>query len=105
MYIPHVARGFTCADLRLLTQTCTENMAKSVWGTAYFVHDPDLECVAIWAPHSTLAQSPMLSISRFRRTGTYAAISGAHVIATAKTLEDVLKSLGLFGGDDTLLQP
>jgi len=93
MNIAYDARGFTCLDLSQIGRTHAEKMVKALWGPAWFVYDRDLEYVAIWGPYATLDQPPMLTISKFRRSSTYAASSGPHILATAKTLDELLRAL------------
>ena len=82
-------RGFTPSDLELLARLHGQGASKLLWGAARLVRDAHVHALAVWAPFAAAHFQPMLTILRFARSGTYAAMTGAHVLATGKSLAEI----------------
>jgi hypothetical protein len=85
--------GFTLADHSALERVAVQNSAAKLWGHNELIQERHADFLAVWHPGASPEDPPMLTIARFKRTGTYAAVTDACVLATAKTIGDVLRSL------------
>jgi hypothetical protein len=86
--------GFTEFDLATLNEFSALQMTERRWGRTQLVHGPFADFLAAWTPDAGNAELPHLTITRFRRTGTYALTVGAAVVATALTLDRILPHRG-----------
>ncbi len=85
-----VSSGFTEFDLATLNEFSAAQVAQRQWSRAHMVHGPFADFLAAWHVDAATAESPHLTIARFKRTGTYALTVGALVVATAATLDGIL---------------
>jgi hypothetical protein len=86
-------RGFSAADLALLNEVRSAGLARNRWTRAQIITDSFVDYLAAWDPQSDETDPPTLAIARFKRTGTYVLTVGTLVVATARTLGDVLPAL------------
>jgi hypothetical protein len=84
------ASGFTEFDLATLNAFSAAQLAERRWSRSHIVHGPFADYLAAWNGDAARAESPHLTIARFKRTGTYALTVGALVVATAATLDRIL---------------
>jgi hypothetical protein len=85
--------GFTTADLIALDEVRFAAIARQIWGRAQLVSNEFAHYLAIWRPGAGVAEPPGLALARFRKTGTYMLMIGATVVASGKSLRDVLPAL------------
>lgn len=85
--------GFTLADHSALERLAIQNSAARLWGHNELIREGHADFLAVWHPEASREDPPMLAIARFKRTGTYAVVTDDCVLATAKTIGDVLRSL------------
>lgn len=98
------AAGFTAADLAALGEVRAAALARRRWTRAEIIHDPFIDYLAAWHADSDAATPPTLAIARFKRTGTYALTVGSVVVATARTLGNILPAIhGLLQSSDSSL--
>jgi hypothetical protein len=86
-------RGFTPSDMELLARIHGQGASKLLWGAARLVRDAQVHALEVWAPFAAAHFRPMLTILRFARSGTYAALSGPHLLATGKSLSEIVPAL------------
>jgi hypothetical protein len=91
-------RGFTLSDRIVLDRLTAENNARRAWGVTAFISEDHADFLAVWSPASPSSGDSMVTFARFRRTGTYAAIAYDSVIATAGTVEELVRSTGFDAG-------
>ncbi|WP_207478164.1 hypothetical protein [Arenibaculum pallidiluteum] len=77
----------------LLESEIDQNLRARTWGRAEFVSEDHGDYIVVWEPDAADGDPPVFSIARFKRTGTYAAVKSACVLATAPTVEDVIRAL------------
>jgi len=82
--------GFTEFDLATLDEFRTAQVTQRRWSRAHIVQGPVADFLAAWQVDAADAESPHLTIVRFKRTGTYALTVGSLVVATAASLDRIL---------------
>jgi hypothetical protein len=94
---PAWGRGFTDADVQLLQEAHRCGMADRGWGRARFVLYPFAQYFAIWSADLAEQTPPVVSVVRFDRTGTYALLLNNRVVASGKSLNEILPTLAAAG--------
>jgi hypothetical protein len=92
--------GFTAADLIALGELHATATARHLWSRGEFVSNEFAHYLAVWGPQTDAADPPALALARFKKTGTYALTIGTTVVASGKSLSDVLPALSSGFGDD-----
>ena len=82
--------GFTEFDLATLNEFSAAQLTERRWSRAHVVQGPVADFLAAWQVDAADAESPHLTIVRFKRTGTYALTVGSLVVATAASLDRIL---------------
>ena len=86
--------GFTEFDLATLKEFSARELTERRWSRTQLVHGPFADFLAVWTTEAANAELPDLTITRFKRTGTYALTVGAAVVTTAAMLYVILPSHG-----------
>ena len=84
------SRGFSPNDLTLLAQIQARLTRQGTWGRARLVQDSVADFLAIWEAGADDDDSPVFAIARFKGTGTYALTRGEYLVATGRSLRDVV---------------
>lgn len=85
--------GFTLAD-RLALENARHQFAQAgLWGQCTLLREEHGDFLVVWDPGVPDDAPPKLSLIRFKATGTYAAVTDAGFLATATTVEDLLRAL------------
>jgi hypothetical protein len=92
--------GFTAADLIALGEVHATAMARQLWSRGEFVSNEFAHYLAVWGPQTTAADPPALALARFKKTGTYALTIGTTVVASGKSLNELLPALSSGLGDE-----
>jgi hypothetical protein len=85
--------GFTVADLVVLDEIHATAVTRRWWSRSHLVENEFAHYLAAWGPETGTADPPALVLARFRKTGTYALTIGSTVVASGKSLGDVLPAL------------
>jgi hypothetical protein len=85
--------GFTLADLILLDEIHATAVMRRWWCRGQIVENQFAHYLAAWGPGTGTAEPPALALARFRKTGTYVLTIGSTVVASGKSLSDVLPAL------------
>jgi hypothetical protein len=85
--------GFTAADLVLLGRVRAAAMARQIWSREQFVANEFAHYLAVWGPGAGAADPPSLVLARFKRTGTYALTMGTILIASGRSLAEVVRAI------------
>jgi hypothetical protein len=88
------SRGFSSSDLVLLTHIQAQQTRHGTWGRAQLVQDGPADFLAVWDADADEIDPPMLAIARFKSTGTYALTRGEYLVATGRTLREVVAAFG-----------
>jgi hypothetical protein len=82
--------GFTEFDLATLNAFSARQTVERRWSRTQLVRGPFADFLAVWTIEAGTAELPDLTITRFKRTGTYALTIGAAVVATGPMLDAIL---------------
>ena len=85
--------GFTAADLVLLGRVRAMAMARQIWSREQFVANEFAHYLAVWGPGAGATDPPSLALARFKRTGTYALTMGTILIASGRSLAEVVRAI------------
>ena len=85
--------GFTAADLVALGEIHAAAMTRRRWSRGQLVSNEFTHYLAAWGPQTGAVDPPALALARFKKTGTYVLTIGTTVVATGKSLNDVLPAL------------
>jgi hypothetical protein len=85
--------GFTEADLIALVNVHATAITRHFWGRARLISNEFAHYLAVWGPKTPDSAPPSLALARFKKTGTYVLTIGTTVVATGKSLDDVLPAL------------
>jgi hypothetical protein len=85
--------GFTAADLVVLDEIHATAVMRRWWRRGQLVENEFAHYLAVWGAETDAGDPPALALARFRKTGTYALTIGSTVVASGKSLSDVLPAL------------
>ena len=85
--------GFTAADLISLGEVEATAITRHIWGRAQFVSNEFAHYLAAWSTGASTPEPPALAVARFKKTGTYMLMIGTTVVASGRSLSDVLPAL------------
>lgn len=85
--------GFTAADLTMLSEVHSTAITQRWWRQGQMISQEFAQYFAGWTSTSVADGPPSIVLARFKKTGTYALIIDATVVATAATLGGVLPAL------------
>jgi hypothetical protein len=85
--------GFTAADLIALGEVHAAAITRRLWSRGQLVSNEFTHYLAAWGPDTHAADPPALALARFKKTGTYVLTIGTTVVASGKSLSDVLPAL------------
>ena len=97
------SHGFTPSDLALLQRIQTQQARSGAWGRIQLVQEGPSDFLAVWEPDAEDSEPPTLVVARFKSTGTYAFTRGHYLVATGRTLREVVAAFD--GGESALPSP
>jgi hypothetical protein len=91
---PEVAPdGFSATGLFALGKVHAAAITGHFWRRAQLTSNEFAHYLAIWGPKTRDTNPLGLVLARFKKTGTYVLMIGATIVASGKSLSDVLPSL------------
>jgi hypothetical protein len=84
------SRGFSSSDLALLSQIQARQTRYGAWSRVQLVQDGPSDFLAVWDADAEDSDPPTLVVARFKGTGTYALTRGHYLVATGRTLREVV---------------
>ena len=85
--------GFTSADLVLLEDAYWAGVARTAWGACRLVGTEFAHYLALFAAAPDPGPSPVMTVIRFRATGSYALMTRGAIVATGKSLRALIPAM------------
>jgi hypothetical protein len=91
---PEIAHdGFSATDLIALGKVHAAAITGHFWRRAQLASNEFAHYLAVWGPKTRDTDPPGLALARFKKTGTYVLTIGVTIVASGKSLGDVLPAL------------
>jgi hypothetical protein len=92
--LPGMGSGFTADDLHMLLDVQAAAMLRGAWGRGALNANVFADYLAMWSPDAGGETDPtVLVLARFKRTGTYLLTVASTVVASGRSLRDLLPAL------------